>query len=816
MPLADKHGNVVTEIPIRKEKSVWGDRFDINPSWHVDGVGMRLCGERTLSNLSQSDGRVVPGVWSHLFTFLGRPHACIGYRFSLVECTSISALRALETVVFVEPPQDYPPTGPTLWFCPDAQHPSASLTLRTLRLVYGNCAHRPHSPPVDGVANRFDLSRMLGGLETGAYGCFDTLVLETKPGLDVSLEDLERLKRHLATVERRYYVGRTPTMPLPDYCAEPYGGSGERRAHSSASSESIADVANILTELAATLREDLNSRIPLFKLPVEIVQKILEQVPSPLFEDHNDFRPSWHSSAMHTDMLVPVLHTCRQLRRIALSHLSLWKTISTTLRFHALPPILRQKDSEIPLIAIIESVTEDDSLDSLDEILDPHRMQELHIHDLQIHHLPDDIVAKINRYFSAGLPLLESLSLSQVSTSDEEDEEINEDECPFPLDDAPILRHMMLEDVSFIPKNAFPHLTHLTLSDIHTPGCHTKIANLLSRCPNLESLVICFPYVSDMPPDLPEGLPPSLNLNRLRRVTLELPQFCDPIMDFYLSLFPLDGPACQPTAFQILELAEMDDAAALGQMLSRVTKAEASHLSLALHPRPGGRDQMYLNVSAAGPKGTFHAATESFLGVDVEPRREELDASPQRFPLLDAILCGCVHLRAVREVWVTSVPPRTGKRLSRGATEHFRSTIAALPALETVVVVVAAVGAQLDVDLGLLPSVRDPGFASPNLKTLRIVHGSGAHTGRGPVEKVRLTKLLDQLGTGAYGYFENVVLQMTRRLAVNGKDLARLEAHFGRVTFQHIHSMPTMPLPEYCTEPCAGPGGSSVWHGSLW
>ena len=557
----------------------------------------------------------------------------------------------------------------------------------------------------------------------------------------------------------------------------------------------------------------------MFKLPVEILQKILEQVPDPLFTDPDDFRPSWRSSAMNTDMLTPVLQTCRQLRRIALSHLSLWKTISTTLRYHPFQQVYLQKDSEIPLFAFIENVTEDHSLDSLDKILDPHRVQELHIHDLQIHHLPDNIVAKINRHFSAGLPLLESLSLSQVSTSDEEDEETGEDECPFPLDDAPILRHMMLEGVSFIPKNAFPYLTHLTLSDVHTPDCHADTADLLSRCPNLESLVICYPYASDIPPDLPEGRPPSLNLNRLRRVALQLPQFCGPIMDFYLSLFPLDDPACQSAAFQILELAEMDDAPALGRMLSRVTKAEASHLSLGLHPHPEGRHQMYVSVSATGPRGTFHAATESFPDGYTEHQREELVASssPQPFPFLDAILCGYLHLRAVREVWVTSVPPRTGKRLFRNATEHFRSAIAALPALETVVIVVTAVGAQLDVDLGMLPSARDLGFASPNLKTLRIVNGSGAHAGRGPVEKVRLTKLLGQVGTGAYAYFENVVLQMTRRLAVNGKDLARLEAHFGRVTFQHIHSMPgTMPLPEYCTELYGGPGGSSTWHGSLW
>lgn len=28
----------------------------------------------------------IPGVWGHLLTFIGGPRACIGFRFSLIEC----------------------------------------------------------------------------------------------------------------------------------------------------------------------------------------------------------------------------------------------------------------------------------------------------------------------------------------------------------------------------------------------------------------------------------------------------------------------------------------------------------------------------------------------------------------------------------------------------------------------------------------------------------------------------------------------------------------------------------------------------------
>ena len=81
---------------------------------------------------------------------------------------------------------------------------------------------------------------------------------------------------------------------------------------------------------------------------------------------------------------------------------------------------------------------------------------------------------------------------------------------------------------------------------------------------------------------------------------------------------------------------------------------------------------------------------------------------------------------------------------------------------------------------------------------------------------MRLTKLLDQIGTGAYGYFENVLLQVTQPLEMDEEDVAQLEACFRRVVFEHVDNVHTaMPLPEYCKEPYAG-GGSGQWIGSLW
>ncbi|TBU30862.1 cytochrome P450 [Dichomitus squalens] len=87
-PITDKNGNVLHEIPIRKKqrivipilalqtsKRIWGeDAFEFKPErWEHPPEAIAA----------------IPGVWSHLLTFLGGPHACIGYRFSLVEMKAL-------------------------------------------------------------------------------------------------------------------------------------------------------------------------------------------------------------------------------------------------------------------------------------------------------------------------------------------------------------------------------------------------------------------------------------------------------------------------------------------------------------------------------------------------------------------------------------------------------------------------------------------------------------------------------------------------------------------------------------------------------
>ncbi|KAH7875268.1 cytochrome P450 [Lentinula edodes] len=84
-PVTDKNGIVHREICIKKgqhlllaisgvnlAKEIWGeDAMDFKP-------------ERWLSKLPETVNSI-PGVWGNMMTFLGGPHGCIGYRYTVLE-----------------------------------------------------------------------------------------------------------------------------------------------------------------------------------------------------------------------------------------------------------------------------------------------------------------------------------------------------------------------------------------------------------------------------------------------------------------------------------------------------------------------------------------------------------------------------------------------------------------------------------------------------------------------------------------------------------------------------------------------------------
>ena len=582
-------------------------------------------------------------------------------------------------------------------------------------------------------------------------------------------------------------------------------------------SEQIVDIEKLLVESAVTLRTGRNSRLPILRLPVETLLKIVENVVPPLSEIRGNFRPFYRSNAMALSTLSPILHTCHKLRQIALSHANLWRTVSSSSRYQ-LPalPLYGAADLDVPLIAIFDG-SDHESLLGDSKAMDVSRIQELHVLNLRIFRGRNDAAEFRQHFGSAKFSALTSLSISSVVTIGEEQ--------PISLDKAPRLRHLVLQSVTFLPQSMLSNLTHLALEGaIYEPTRHVMTAGMLSRCPNLESLAISYPGSAQTAHVQPRPLLRPVVLNRLQRISLQLSDIHDTLGQFYLSLFPIrnDQPRNVPIALQILNHHWRDISPNISVLLWHATRSAASHLSLSMNPLPdhppsGG---LFIAISAVGPQGTFHIATLPF------PYRGDtmgIGWDMTHGIVLMSLIGGAAHLLpAVREVWLSGVHIDMDRHMHIAAA--FKTSIYALRALETIVFVEPPQGyPPTGPTLCLCPDAQRPS-ASPNLRTLRLVYGNDARSGwaesppvGGAMNQLDLSRMLGELETGAYGYLDTLLLEMRPGLDVSPEDLERLERHFATVERRYyVGRTPTMPLADYCVEPCGGSGGTRSWLGSLW
>ncbi|WVQ72763.1 hypothetical protein IAR50_002323 [Cryptococcus sp. DSM 104548] len=89
-PVIGRDGQIMTSVELSKGTAIYIPTGSINTSpllWGPDAEEFRP--ERFLQDDTSTSGtnewRQIPGVWGNVMTFLGGPHNCIGYRFSLAE-----------------------------------------------------------------------------------------------------------------------------------------------------------------------------------------------------------------------------------------------------------------------------------------------------------------------------------------------------------------------------------------------------------------------------------------------------------------------------------------------------------------------------------------------------------------------------------------------------------------------------------------------------------------------------------------------------------------------------------------------------------
>ncbi|KAB5588790.1 Cytochrome P450 family protein [Ceratobasidium theobromae] len=93
----DVHGIVQKEIRVKKGDAIIIPMLALNRAKDVWGEDAMEFRPERWDNLPHAV-KDMPGVWSHIMTFLHGPHACIGYRFSVVEMKVLlySLVRAFE------------------------------------------------------------------------------------------------------------------------------------------------------------------------------------------------------------------------------------------------------------------------------------------------------------------------------------------------------------------------------------------------------------------------------------------------------------------------------------------------------------------------------------------------------------------------------------------------------------------------------------------------------------------------------------------------------------------------------------------------
>lgn len=126
-PFTDRRGKVHTCIPVRKGQTLMIPILAMNRAksiWGMDAAEFRPERWESVPDAAGS----IPGIWGSMLTFLGGPHACIGYRFALVEMKALlfTLVRAFEFELAV-PPQEIGKKStivqrPVLRSDPDCRH----------------------------------------------------------------------------------------------------------------------------------------------------------------------------------------------------------------------------------------------------------------------------------------------------------------------------------------------------------------------------------------------------------------------------------------------------------------------------------------------------------------------------------------------------------------------------------------------------------------------------------------------------------------------------------------------------------------------
>ncbi|KAL1940621.1 hypothetical protein VTO73DRAFT_8056 [Trametes versicolor] len=549
-------------------------------------------------------------------------------------------------------------------------------------------------------------------------------------------------------------------------------------------------------------------------MPIEILLMIISHVPDLLAPDTmSSFRRTWHIDVCDTRMLMPISQTCSQLRTTALDSPSLWTSVGGSSR--RLSQLFLQRSRGLPLKVFLPNRTlYADDLAFTDTVKNSlMRVRELDFGD------QETLTPALEHLFSLPLPNLEILSVQFVEVAQPDDADESGQylfELPLTQERLPRLRRLYLGACDLAAYDAvLSSLTHLALHVINVPSVDAMIAAILPECHSLQSLHLeevedqddlfkpsdehrCLPTVSVVP-----------SCRGLRRVSLLF--MYNRLAFFILSLILADQPQLAVQLHKIYP----DSDRSITMHHHRLLK-NPSQIVIGRYPQPAERvpgGPYVWGMTASGSE----QRTLRMVG-------ETLDEVTGMLLKGDA-----VALVNVRELWLTDVSPAicdVPGMLPSADVAALSTLIKRMPALETVTLVnqFQAPWTGSSPSLHLLPSIHEDAVSVPRPTTVRIAYGYGPHVlnlwssrpdTTPAVRPLYLTRILEELSSGAYGYIRHLVLETPPHVSVDAGDVDGLRAHCEVVEVRVVDETPTIALPAYCNEPAAWPS-NEPWPYRLW
>lgn len=561
---------------------------------------------------------------------------------------------------------------------------------------------------------------------------------------------------------------------------------------------------NTLVEILSLLRGAFNMRRPLYRLPTETLVQIVQDVLYPSRSKDRTLESFWLPRIPDSTSLIPVSRSCRRLRNVALSRPEWWTHLSSR-NVSSIPTFLSRSNDK-PLTMLIESsyVSRRHAIHYTNQLV---RLREVHF--LSIDHA-------CMEPFNAPLQMThKSLEKLTLCASDPTNDRWKTHRVYIDSGHFPRLQHLVIHGMAFrVPaQQGIPTLTHLVLSRIHVRLLCHRVTELIAFSPLLENLVLSR-LVTEQETELVVVNPPPLL--HLRRIYFHDLCFAD--LRFFLKV---TARTAGEAAVQVVN----DDVNCSQYNLPLIFKRRM----------PEGAEALQLSAtSSAGSQLHQFAitATNSTHAVRVGTRSDHIYVPRLCEPGIwfEPFLADTRIMSSVRELWLFGAYLNHADWLTYFGVSP-KLVFGALPNLQSIVIVTVNSSEQSTLhppDLYPLPDiVEDPSVDRSQLKKLRLVHCVapdrqmddsliGDEVIEIDTKRLKLSRMLDQLASGGYSYFKELVLQITPDVGLDPVEEERLLEYFETVTIEEIFGPPQMPLPRCCVDEDDGPGGSCTWTAPLY